>query len=54
MTKDEAIAKLIECQKDGDVECAHSDADDILCDFLKSLGHADVVEEYEKVEKWFA
>ena len=54
MTKDESIAKLIQCQNNDDIEDCHSDADDILCELLISLGYKEVVEEYEKVEKWFA
>ena len=54
MTKEDAIAKLIECQHNGDTEAAHSEADDLLCDFLATLGYADVVAEYTKVPKWFA
>ena len=54
MTKDEALNKLLECQKDDDQENAHADADDVLCSILQSLGYGDVVDEYKKVDKWFA
>ena len=54
MTKKEVIAKLIECQNNGDTEMAHGNADDLLCEFLTALGYADVVAEYDKVDKWFA
>jgi hypothetical protein len=54
MTKEEVIEKLVVCQHNGDTEIAHSEADDILCDFLTALGYADVVAEYMKVDKWFA
>jgi len=54
MTKEEVIAKLVECQHNGDIEIAHGEADDLLCDFLTTLGYADVVAEYRKVAKWFA
>lgn len=37
-----------------DPEIAHIEADDILCNFLKELGYADIVIEYEKIEKWFS
>lgn len=36
-----------------DVETAHEDADQVLCDLLKALGYNKVVEEYNKVEKWY-
>jgi hypothetical protein len=54
MTKEQAIEKLRDIQKGGDQEAAHMDADEVLCDLLKALGHADVIEEYEKVAKWYA
>jgi hypothetical protein len=54
MTKEEALAKLAECQKSNDTEVAHSDADDVLCDLLDELGYGDVVAEYHKVSKWFS
>lgn len=54
MTKEQAIEKLKKLQKSTDIEQAHGDADQVLCRLLESLGHTDVVTEYEKVEKWFA
>ena len=54
MTKEQAIEKLKQQQEISDIELAHSHADGILCDFLKSLGFEDVVSEWEKVEKWYA
>lgn len=54
MTREEAIECLKHEQKSGDTEIAHGNADDVLCDLLKSLGYGDVVKEYEKVSKWYA
>ena len=54
MTREEAIEKLKDEQKNDDIEMAHVRADDVLCDLLRSLGYGDVVEEYEKVEKWYS
>lgn len=54
MNKDEAIAKLKALQGSGDWEAAHGDADQVLCDFLTALGHADVVKEWDEVGKWYA
>lgn len=54
MTREEAIEKLKHCQKSGDTECAHSDADDVLCELLVSLGYEDVIAEYALVDKWYA
>ena len=49
----EALAKLSEIDED-DVEMAHIDADDILCDLLVKLGYSVVVEAYTRIPKWFA
>jgi hypothetical protein len=38
----------------GDVENDHSEADKALKLFLLSLGYSALVEEWEKVEKWYA
>ena len=55
--KAQALSALKVLNKDGslteDVEAAHMDADKVLCAFLRGLGHGDVVEEFEKVEKWY-
>ena len=54
MTKEEALEKLKEVSIPGDPEIFHSIADGVLCDLLKSLGCDKVVEEWEKVDKWYA
>jgi len=58
ITKKEAIKQAIEAlkqeQKNGDIEGAHSNADDILCQLLNLIGCKEVVEEFEKVDKWYA
>ncbi len=54
MTKEEAIEKLKAEQGNNELEGAHIKADEVLCELLKSLGMSDVVEEYEKIEKYFA
>lgn len=51
---DQAIIDLRELQCCVDVESAHSDADDILCRVLKASGLQELVEEYDKIEKWYA
>ena len=38
----------------GDVEVDHSEADKALRLFLISLGYSELVNIYEKVEKWYA
>lgn len=54
MTKEQALRELVECQANGDTECAHAWADHVLCEFLKAQGHADLVEAWIKVDKWYA
>ena len=54
MTKEEAIVELNKAINNVDTEIAHCDADDILCKLLISLGYSDVVELYNKVDKWYA
>lgn len=54
MTREEALKKLKESQDNGDIEWAHGDADDVLCELLESLGYEDVVAEYKRVDKWYA
>lgn len=50
-----AINALRSCQlNSGDPERAHKVADDLICGLLESLGFADVVAEWDKVEKWYA
>lgn len=54
ITKEEFIEQLKELQESDDTECAHCEADDILCELLISLGYQDVVDEYYKINKWYA
>jgi hypothetical protein len=48
MTKEQAIAKLRELQKANN-EQAYDEAISVLCEFLIALGHADIVEEFDKL-----
>lgn len=50
----EYINRLIMLQKEGDIECAHSAADGILCEILEKLGYGDITLQYYKIEKWYA
>lgn len=54
MTREQAIGALKEAQDNGDTEGAHSIADGVLCDLLRALGYGDVIDEWEKVDKWYA
>ena len=48
MTKEQAIQQLKALQGTKD-ETAIEKAVSVLCDFLVALGHADVVEEFDKI-----
>lgn len=39
---------------ENDEEQGHGLADTILCDFLKHLGYTEIVDEFEKVKKWYS
>ena len=54
MTRDKALIRLRKLQKSDDTECAHGEADGILCKLLERLGFEDVVQEYYRVEKWYS
>jgi hypothetical protein len=54
MTREEAIERLNGLAESRDNEKAHSQADDLLCDLLRTLGYGDVVEAYSKIDKWYA
>ena len=55
MTKAQAIRRLKTLQEPGgDIEVAHSEADQVLCEVLDYLGMDEIVNEYRKVPKWFA
>lgn len=54
MTREKAIFALKQCQKNEDTRDAHEEADGTLCNLLIDLGYEDVVQEWEKVNKWYA
>lgn len=54
MIREQAIANLQDLINSGDTEIAHSNADDILCQLLISLGYQDVVDAWNKIDKWYA
>lgn len=38
----------------GDTEVNHIEADDLLCNLLVDLGYQEVVDAYDKIDKWYA
>ena len=53
MDKELAIQKLKQCRQSRDAEAAHIAADQVLCDLLSELGYADVVQEWDNVDKYY-
>ncbi len=50
-----ALEELKTAEDDSvDAEVAHGAADDALCVLLSAIGCADVVHEWQKIEKWYA
>ena len=50
----EQLKELKELANETDLEHAHNKADNILTLILNDLGFTEIVEEYEKVGKWYA
>ena len=53
MTPEEAIEQ-IKALHHVDPEEGHIEADSILCQLLQSLGCSEVVDEFDKLRKWYA
>ena len=51
MSPSEAIRKLLDLQNNEDMEYAHLEADNILCELLDSLGYEEVVEAFHDIDK---
>ena len=47
-------ADLFKAVDNQDVENAHGDADDLLCDLLNGFGFEEIVKIYNNVDKWYA
>ena len=53
LTRD-CVKRLKAAQQDSDIESAHAEADQVLCDLLEAIGFKAIVREYHKVSKWYA
>ena len=53
MNKTEIIEALEKLQESDNIERAHMDADDILCDLLDHIGYGDVVYAYSGINKGY-
>ena len=54
LTEQYVVNKLKELQGVFDTESNHILADQILCDLLTRLGYNKVVQEFKKIDKWYA
>lgn len=48
-----AVERLEELQLVGDKEAAHKEADQLLCGFLRAIGHQELADEFEAIERWY-
>ena len=53
VTRD-CVKRLKAAQQNSDVESAHAEADEALCDLLEAIGFKAIVREYREVPKWYA
>ena len=53
VTRD-CVKRLKAAQQNSDVESAHAEADQVLCDLLEAIGFKVIVREYKEVPKWYA
>jgi hypothetical protein len=54
ISREDAVFALKALQTGGDIEIEHAEADEILCRLLKTLGFDEVVDEWWKIDKWYA
>lgn len=56
ITAEYALARMAEVaeKSGGDPETAHCEADSILCELLRALGHGELVDKFDEVRKWYA
>lgn len=53
MTKEEALKRLRELADKWDAEAAHVEADGILIDFLRAIGHGGIADAFDNLQKWY-
>jgi hypothetical protein len=51
---DKYLEEMNTLHDNNDTELAHGTADKILCDMLSELGYVDIVESFNKVDKWYS
>jgi hypothetical protein len=50
----EYLSKLEILETDEDIQASHEEADKILCDILNKMGFEDIVEAWERIDKYYA
>ena len=54
MSPEEFCDRMKKILDDHDLESAHSDADELMCEVLRQLGYGDGVKVFELADKWYA
>ena len=54
MSPEEFAAKMLECEKNPDIEGGHARADDLMCSLLESLGYKEGIRVFTRMDKWYA
>jgi hypothetical protein len=52
--QDKYVRRMQELVLCTDIEYAHGEADELLCEFIKEMGCDELIEIYYKVSKWHA
>lgn len=47
------LKQMKECSK-YETEYSHIEADNILCELLEKLGYTELIETYQKLDKWYS
>jgi len=50
----EYVQRALKIANEEEVEEAHAKLDDLLCEVLKKEGYTELVEVFDKVDKWYA
>ena len=56
ITPDEFLRRMNEIEDDNhlDTEQAHSEADELMCSLLETLGYDQGVKEFRSMDKWYS
>ena len=54
VTPETAVDILTRINEVSDTEMAHIHADNVLCALLRNLGYNDIVNTYERINKWYS